>query len=139
MTLFSDVISVSDLELLMNLRLYLPWTVSCKVCSHIHGWSRLNGQHGHKAAILLCKKTKRCVTCSKRGHGFWEEQTFGWTHVTAVAIQHSLLALSSSILLFTATRKQCSTKLGGSSPEKLKTKTAQFGLCTPAPAESLDT
>lgn len=116
--------------------LYLPWTVSCKVCSHIHGWSRLNGQHGHKA-VLLCKKTKRCVTCSKRGHGFWEEETIGWTHVTVVAIQH-LSALSSSALLFTATRKQSSTKLGGGRPEKFKTKTTQSGLRTPAPAESLD-
>lgn len=44
--------------------------------------------------------------------------------MTAVALKRSSLAPSSATLLFTVTRKQSPTKLGGGRPEKLKTKTS---------------
>lgn len=73
-----------------------------------NGWSGIDATAQLQTFCpTLGWKHKRCVTCSKRGHGFWEEQTRDGG---------GRRLFSFSTLLFTVTRKQ----VAGRRPKQFK-------------------
>lgn len=82
------------------------------------------------------KKTKRCVTGSKRGLGFWREQTTVGTHVTVSPIQQVVGSRFSQPVVYSDRRAALHTAAWRQT-RKIKNKNNPFWNSGPAPAGGL--